>query len=86
MKEELLDNLDNKRNIVRYIIQSIIILIFISLFSLYIWVLFWGDNSERVLTNIKIQKEYLEKRILSLQENNANLQKEYFELKNLEPE
>lgn len=46
----------------------------------------FGDNSLEVYNSLKNKKEYLEDEILRLQKSNAYLQKEYFELKNLEPE
>jgi len=46
----------------------------------------FGDNSLQVYNSLKDKKEYLEEEILRLQKENAYLQKEYFELKNLEPE
>ena len=46
----------------------------------------FGDNSLQVYNSLKYKKEYLESEILRLQKENAYLQKEYFELKNLEPE
>ena len=50
-----------------------------TIYFAYHWVnLLFGDNS--------IKKEYLEDEISRLQKENAYLQKEYFELKNLEPE
>jgi cell division protein FtsB len=56
------------------------------LFS-YHWVnLLFGDNSLQVYSSLKHKKEYLRREILRLQKENAYLQKEYFELKNLEPE
>ena len=46
----------------------------------------FGDNSLQVYNSLKYKKEYLEDEILRLQKENAYLQKEYFELKHLEPE
>jgi len=46
----------------------------------------FGDNSLEVYNSLKHKKEYLQNEIKRLQEENAYLQKEYFELKNLEPE
>jgi uncharacterized protein YlxW (UPF0749 family) len=46
----------------------------------------FGDNSIEVYNSLKNKKNYLEKEIIRLQKDNAHLQKEYFELKNLEPE
>jgi cell division protein FtsX len=49
-------------------------------------ILFDGKNSLKVYNALIQQKSYLQKNILQLQLSNARLQKEYFELKNLEPE
>ena len=46
----------------------------------------FGDNSLKVYNSLKEKKKFLKKEIKRLQEQNAYLQKEYFELKNLEPE
>ncbi|MDK2090978.1 septum formation initiator [Aliarcobacter butzleri] len=46
----------------------------------------FGDNSLQVYSDLKHKKEWLESEIFRLQRENAYLQKEYFELKNLEPE
>lgn len=46
----------------------------------------FGDNSLQVYSDLKHKKEWLESEILRLQRENAYLQKEYFELKNLESE
>jgi len=46
----------------------------------------FGDTSLQVYNSLNYKKEYLEGEILRLQKENAYLQKEYFELKNLEPE
>ncbi len=46
----------------------------------------FGDNSLEVYNSLKNKKSYLKSEIKRLQQENAHLQKEYFELKNLEPE
>jgi cell division protein FtsB len=48
--------------------------------------LFSGKNSLRVYNALKEKRQYLQSNITKLQFDNARLQKEYFELKNLEPE
>ena len=55
-------------------------------FSYYVTNVLFGDNSLQTYNSLKYKKEYLENEILRLQKENAYLQKEYFELKNLEPE
>ena len=64
------------------------ILIFITIvFAYYIAnLLFYGNNSFEVYHNLKNKKIKLQQDIRYLQLENANLQKQYFELKNLEPE
>ncbi|MBP9616600.1 MAG: septum formation initiator [Aliarcobacter sp.] len=62
---------------------SLIITIFFSYHAVNV---LFGDNSLQVYNSLKYKKEYLEGEILRLQRENAYLQKEYFELKNLEPE
>ncbi len=58
-----------------------------TIYFAYHWVnLLFGDNSIQVYNSLKYKKEYLEDEISRLQKENAYLQKEYFELKNLEPE
>ena len=54
--------------------------------SYHVTTVLFGDNSLQVYNSLKYKKEYLEDEILRLQKENAYLQKEYFELKNLEPE
>jgi cell division protein FtsB len=48
--------------------------------------LFYGKNSYEVYVNLKNRKVKLQQDIKQLQDENAMLQKQYFELKNLEPE
>ena len=71
--------------------KKFILIVFISLiitifFSYHAVNVLFGDNSLQVYNSLKYKKEYLEGEILRLQREHAYLQKEYFELKNLEPE
>ena len=71
--------------------KKFILIVFISLiitifFSYHAVNVLFGDNSLQVYNSLKYKKEYLEGEILRLQRENAYLQKEYFELKNLEPD
>lgn len=65
------------------VILSIAITLFL---SYHVANILFGDNSLEVYSSLKNKKEYLQKEIKRLQLDNAHLQKEYFELKNLEPE
>ena len=71
--------------------KKFILVVFISLFitilfSYHTVNILFGDNSLQVYNSLKYKKDYLEGEILRLQRENAYLQKEYFELKNLEPD
>jgi len=57
----------------------------ILLFGIYVGVLVYGENSLTVLNQLKEKKQALslEEKILKVE--NQRLQKEYFELKQLEP-
>ena len=57
----------------------------ILLFGIYIGVLVYGENSLTVLNQLKEKKQGLSLEETILKEENQRLQKEYFELKQLEP-
>ena len=66
---------------------KIISLVFgIILLGIYIGNIFFGTNSLEVQLNLIDYKNDLETRIEELKKDNARLQKEYFELKQLEPQ
>jgi len=55
------------------------------LFGIYIGVLIYGENSLTVLQHLKEKKRLLKQEAKILKVENQKLQKEYFELKQLEP-
>ena len=57
----------------------------ILLFGVYIGVLVYGENSLTVLNQLKEKKQGLSLEEKKLKMDNQKLQKEYFELKQLEP-
>jgi len=57
----------------------------ILLFGIYVGVLVYGENSLTVLNQLKDKKEDLSHEEKILKNENQRLQKEYFELKQLEP-
>ncbi|MGM0519912.1 MAG: septum formation initiator [Campylobacterota bacterium] len=65
------------------VVVSTLITIFL---SYHVANILFGVNSFEVYTSLKDKRTYLQKEIKRLQKENAYLQKEYFELKNLEPE
>jgi len=57
----------------------------ILLFGIYVGILIYGENSLTVLQHLKEKKRSLTKEAQILRAENQKLQKEYFELKQLEP-
>jgi hypothetical protein len=76
----------DKKELLVQISQIVFLVLLVLGLGVYLGNILFGSNSVEVLTNIQTQQSYLEDKIISLREENANLQKEYFELKNLEPE
>jgi len=63
----------------------LVTIIGILLFGIYIGVLIYGENSLTVLNQLKEKKEGLFLEEKALKSENQRLQKEFFELKQLEP-
>lgn len=61
------------------------ILLGVMLFGVYIGNLLFGTNSLEVLLRLRSYENELKHQVERLREENARLQKEYFELKRLEP-
>lgn len=79
--------MSNKKSNIFGFMLVVIFSLLATIYFAYHWVnLLFGDNSIQVYNSLKHKKEYLEDEISRLQKENAYLQKEYFELKNLEPE
>jgi hypothetical protein len=57
----------------------------ILLFGIYVGVLMYGENSLTVLNKLKEEKQTLVKEKRDIKTENQRLQKEFFELKQLEP-
>lgn len=64
----------------------LIALIGILVFGIYVGILIYGENSLTVLNQLKEKKQGLLMKGKALKSENQRLQKEFFELKQLEPE
>jgi len=87
--EELYDEIETRESFTeRYLGLSlgnfILALLGVLTLGVYIGILLFGDNSLEVLLNIEEYQSYLNTEIENLKDNNSQLQKEYFELKELE--
>ena len=66
--------------------KFLLFLSIIVVLAVYLNILLFGDNSLEVLLQLEEYEDYLKHEINSYKSENAALQKEYFELKELEPE
>jgi len=86
--EELFEDIDTSQDITeRYLGLSLVkflILFFVMLiFGVYIGILLYGTNSLEVLLELQDYENYLHIEVDRLKDENAALQKEYFELKEI---
>ena len=86
--EELFEEIDNTQSITqRYLglsLRKFVVLLFIVLaFGVYLGVVLYGTNSLEVLFGLEDYENYLQDEIVRLKNENAELQREYFELKEI---
>ena len=87
-KEELYEEIENTQSLTqRYLGLSLgkflSLLIAVLSLGVYIGVLLYGVNSLEVLFELDDYEDYLQSEIVRLKSENAELQKEYFELKEI---
>ena len=82
--EEEIDKRESKG--VVFYLKIFSLLVAVVGFGVYVGDMLFGKNSLDVLLNLQADKEILEKSIEVFKQENAVLQKEYFELKDLDPE
>jgi len=87
--EELYDEIETSESFTeRYLGLSlgnfILALLGVLALGIYIGILLFGDNSLEVLLSIEEYQDYLNTEVENLKDANSQLQKEYFELKELE--
>lgn len=88
IKEERENIFSKYRWLIRAIyVNRVLIVIFLVLFLLgaYSGYLLFGTNSLEVLLSVRNKKTILQEEVRVLQSQNAKLQKQFFELKGLEP-
>ncbi len=61
------------------------IVAFVILAAIFIGQMLFGQNSYEVFVNLNQKKDILESKIITLQKENASLQKKYFEYINILP-
>jgi cell division protein FtsB len=86
--EELFEEIDTHQSVTeRYLGLSLgkffLALVLIVLLGIYIGVLLYGTNSLEVLFHLEDYEADLKEKVVSLKKENAELQREYFELKEI---
>ncbi|MFT7861009.1 MAG: hypothetical protein ABXS93_08730 [Sulfurimonas sp.] len=87
-QEELFEEIDTEQNVVqKYLglsLQKFFILVFVVItFGIYLGVILYGTNSVEVLLNLQDYEHSLDSEVVRLKKENAELQREYFELKEI---
>ena len=85
---EVLDEFEDERGSSGFFfyLKILGLALIVLLFGLYIGDVLFGRSSLDVLLNLQEDKDTLMVKIQSLKEENAVLQKEYFELRQLDPD
>jgi len=87
-QEELFEEIDTRQSVTeRYLGLSLgkffLALLLIVLLGIYIGVLLYGTNSLEVLFQLEDYEANLKEKVTALKKENAELQREYFELKEI---
>jgi len=65
--------------------SKLIIILSLLILSLYVNIILFGQNSFIILIKLQKERKFLTQKAIDLKNSNQKLQKEFFELKNLEP-
>ena len=87
-KEELFEEIDTSQTITqRYLGLSLkkffLLFALVIILGMYLGVLLYGTNSLEVLFGLQEYENYLQNEVVHLKKENAELQREYFELKEI---
>jgi cell division protein FtsB len=89
MNDELFDDIDREQSLPEQYLgltwpKLILALVLIVALGVYLGILLFGDNSLEVLLELEEYEAYLKEDIERLKTENASMQKEYFELRELD--
>jgi len=87
-REELYEGIDTEESITqRYLGLSLgkflVLVTLIVLLGIYLGIILYGTNSLEVLFGLQDYENYLQDEVVRLKKENAELQREYFELKEI---
>jgi len=88
MQEELFEEIESKSSITQEYLglsftKFLVLLIIVLTFGVYIGIILYGANSLEILMGLQDYELYLEDEVYRLKQENAQLQREYFELKEI---
>ncbi|MBC8237804.1 MAG: hypothetical protein H8E76_06185 [Helicobacteraceae bacterium] len=88
MQEELFEDIESKGGITQEylglsITKFLVLLLIVLAFGVYIGIILYGANSVEILMGLQDYELYLEEEVHRLKQENAQLQREYFELKEI---
>jgi cell division protein FtsB len=90
-KGELFEEIDTNESIIQKYLglswgKFLFLILLVCMLGVYLGVLLYGTNSLEVLNNLDEYESYLHTQIATLKAQNAELQREYFELKEISAE
>jgi hypothetical protein len=88
MQEELYDEIDNTQSITQEYLglslsKFLLLILIVLAFGVYIGLILYGTNSLEILFGLEEYEMYLQDEVYRLKQENAELQREYFELKEI---
>ena len=86
--EELYEEIDNTQSFTQKylglsLLKFLLLLLIVLALGIYVGVLLYGTSSLEVLFGLQDYQNYLQDEIIRLKSENAELQREYFELKEI---
>ena len=86
--EELYEDIDNTQSFTQKylglsITKFLVLFLIVLALGIYLGIILYGTNSLEVLFGLQDYENYLQNEINSLKSENAELQREYFELKEI---
>jgi hypothetical protein len=88
MNHELYEILDNKQSFTqKYLgfsfVKFLVLILIVLALGVYLGVVLYGTNSLKILFGLQEYESYLQTEINKLKNDNAELQREYFELREI---
>ncbi|MBL4730359.1 MAG: hypothetical protein JKY28_03115 [Sulfurimonas sp.] len=88
MQEELFDEIDNSQSLTQEyfglsLTKFFVLILMVLSFGIYVGLILYGTNSIEILFGLEEYEHYLSDEVYRLKHENAELQRQYFELKEI---